>query len=130
MKFEPALEQELSVISALNNRIYPLSSPEANASRGVPYLIYGSSEGLRTKSLSDGYMDGKTVRGELNVVTARYETMKQITAEVIEVLVGMEQREIGADGPFIQELTYSEPVELYESQPRLHRCVIDFEVYF
>lgn len=130
MKFEPALKQELSVITALNNRIYPLNSPEAKAGNGVPYLIYGSSEGLRDKSLGEGYLSGKTVRGELNVVATRYSEMKSITAEVVDILISMEQRVIGTNGPYIQELTYSAPVELYESLPNLYRCVIDFEVYF
>jgi hypothetical protein len=42
----------------------------------------------------------------------------------------MEQRVIGTDGPYIQELTYEQPIELYEQNPNLYRCLIDFEVYF
>jgi len=130
MNFEPALAQELKSIAALENRIFPLTAPETSFDLTKPYLIYGSSEGLRTKEISNGYQSGKTVRGELNVIAPRYSEMKSITAEVIDLLVGMELRHIGTNGPFIQELTYEEPVELYEDQPKLYRCVIDFEVYF
>jgi hypothetical protein len=124
--FEQALEQELKTIAALNNRVYPLYSSEDIKS---PYLIYASSEGLRTKTM-DGYQPGKKVSGELNVIAPRYEQMKMITAQVIELIIGMTGRSIGTSGPFIQELIYDTPVELYEPQPKLYRCVIDFEVYF
>jgi len=130
MNFEPALAQELKSIMALDGRVYPLTAPETAFDLNKPYLIYGSSEGLRTKEISSGYQSGKMVSGELNVIAPRYADMKSITAEVIDLLVGMERRTIGSSGPFIQELTYEEPVELYEDQPKLYRCVIDFEVYF
>jgi hypothetical protein len=129
MNFEAALTLELKTIAALGNRVYPLTAPEATAGNGVPYLIYVSSEGLRTKTMG-GYQTGKQVSGEINVITARYADMKSITADVIDLLVGMEKRAIGTGGPFIQELTYSAPVELYEDQPKLSRCLIDFDVYY
>jgi len=129
MDFEVALEQELKTIAALGNRVYPLMSPEAVKKNGVPYLIYGSSEGVRDKSL-DGYLDSKEVRGELNVITARYKDLKTITKQAITLLIGMEQRAIGADGPYIAELKYQDPVEMYEQQADLYRCVIEFTVYF
>ncbi|RKN86744.1 tail completion protein gp17 [Paenibacillus ginsengarvi] len=129
MDFEAALTMELKTIAAFGSRVYPLTAPEATAKNGVPYLIYRSSDGLRTKTL-DGYQSGKAVEGEINVIAARYADMKSLTSKVIDLLVGMEQRAIGNDGPFIQELTYRQPIELYEEQPDLYRCLIDFEVYF
>ena len=129
MNFEAALTQELKTIVALQNRVYPLAAPEATAGNGVPYLIYGSSDGLRTKTL-DGYQSGRLVQGEINIIAARYGDMKSITTYVVELLIGMERRVIGTNGPFIQELTYRQPVELYEQAPNLYRCLIDFEVYF
>lgn len=129
MNFEAALTLELKTIAALSNRVYPLTAPEATAGNGVPYLIYVSSEGRRTKTL-DGFHTSKHVSGELNVIAARYADMKALTANVIDLLIGMEQRVIGIGGPFIQELTYDDPVELYEEQSQLYRCLIDFEVYF
>lgn len=129
MNFEPALVQELKTIAAFGNRVYPHVAPEAKAGNGVPYLIYISSEGRRTKTL-DGFHTSKHVNGELNVIAARYADMKALTTNVIDLLIGMEQRVIGTGGPYIQELTYNDPVEFYEEQPKLLRCLIDFEVYF
>src|SRR5690606_3217360 len=113
MSFEPALVQELRSITALGGRVYPLFAPEAVKKNGVPYLIYASSEGLRDKSLG-GYLDSKEVRGELNIIAERYADMKAITKQVVALLMGFEGRRIGTDGPYIEEVTYQMPVELYE----------------
>lgn len=129
MEFEPALAQELKTIAVLGNRVYPLTAPEANAGQGIPYLIYGSSQGLRDKTLG-GYLDSKEVRAELNIIASRYADMKAITKQVIALLISFEQRVIGTGGPFIQELTYQMPVEIYEDQPKLYRSVVEFSAYF
>lgn len=127
--FEQALTQELKSVSVLGGRVYPLFAPEAVKKNGVPYLIYGSSEGLRDKSL-DGYLKSKEVRAELNVIADRYADMKAITKQVIALLLSFEGRQIGAGGPYIEAVEYQMPVEIYESQPDLHRCVIEFSVFY
>ncbi|MBW7475949.1 DUF3168 domain-containing protein [Paenibacillus oenotherae] len=130
MDFEAALKKELETVTILNKRIYPLTAPEAIPANGVPYLIYISSEGVRAKSIGEGYLSGKTVNAELHIVAARYADLKAITNNVVALLIGMEQRVIGTGGPYIQELTYRTPVEIYESQPKLYRCVTEIQVYF
>lgn len=130
MNFEAALTAELKTITALNNRIYPLTAPEQPFDLTTPYLIFITSEGMRTKTIGEGYQSGKAVQGEVNVVSPLYNTMKSITASVLDRLINMEQRTIGTGGPFIQEFTYEEPVEMFEDKPKLYRCVIDFSVYF
>lgn len=128
--FETALRQEIiEAIPMLGGRVYPLDAPEATKYNGVPYLIYISSEGLRDKTL-DGYLDSKEVRGELNIIAERYSDMKAITKQVVALLIGFEGRQIGTDGPFIDEITYQMPFETYESQPELYRCLVEFSAYF
>lgn len=128
--FEQALREEIvNAIPELGGRVYPLNAPEATKHNGVPYLIYASSEGLRDKTL-DGYLLSKEVRAELNVVAERYSDMKAITKQVIALLIGLEGRQMGADGPYIEELNYEMPVELYENQPKLYRCLVEFSAYF
>lgn len=129
MDFESALTYELKKIAAFSGRIYPHTSPEANKHNGVPYLIYVSSEGERTKTMG-GYVSGRELNGELNIVAARYKDLKQLTREVLDVMIGTEERSIGVKGPYIQEFTYEAPVELYEEKPDLYRCLIQFQVYF
>lgn len=129
MNFEEALTQELNTITALQDRVYPLVALEATAGNGVPYLVYGSSEPLREKTIG-GYLESGEVRAELNIIAKRYADMKAITKQVVALLIGFEGRQIGTDGPFIEELTYQQPVEVYEDQPALYRCVVEFDVYF
>jgi hypothetical protein len=130
MDFEQALQEELTnAIPALGGRVYPLFAQEAKKHNGVPYLIYASSEGLRDKTLG-GYLKSKEVRGELNIITERYSDLKAIAKQVIALLIGMEGRRIGSDGPRIGELTYRMPFETYEPQPDLYRSLIEFTVYF
>lgn len=127
--FEVALTEELKTIPELQSRVYPLRAPEATKHNGVPYLIYGSSDGVRDKSLN-GFMKSKEVRAELNILAARYADMKAITKKVVALLISFEKRQIGTDGPLIDELIYMQPIETYENQPELHRCMIEFTVYF
>lgn len=128
--FESALRHEIvSAIPALGGRVYPLFAPEANKHNGIPYLIYASSEGLRDKSLN-GYMNSKEVRGELNIIAERYSEMKAITKEVIALLVSFEGRQIGVDGPYISEVSYQMPIEMYENQPDLYRSSIEFSIFY
>lgn len=129
MNFDEALAAELKTITALNSRVYPLTAPETSFDTSAPYLIYGSSYGLRTKELG-GYQAGKAVSGELNVIAPRYSEMKSITSSVIDKIISFQSRIIGTTGPYIQNITYEEPVELYEEKPKLYRCLIDFSVYF
>lgn len=128
--FEQALAQELETIPTLGGKVYPLNAPEKAYDKTKPYAIYVSSEGLRTKEIGAGYVAGKSVRAEVNVIAKRYEEVKPIAATVVDLLVSMERRQIGTDGPFIQEMTYRAPVEIYEPAPALYRSVIEFNVYF
>jgi len=128
--FEEALTAELKTIVALNGRVFPLEAPEEPFDLTSPYLIFGSSEGIRTKDLSTGYQAGKSVQGELNVMAPRYADMKSIMNSVIDKIISFQSREIGVDGPFVQEVTYREPVEMFEDKPKLYRSVVEFEVYF
>ncbi|MGG4552608.1 DUF3168 domain-containing protein [Paenibacillus humicus] len=127
MDFEEALTMELKTISQVENRVYPLSAPEKTKS---PYIAYTSPEGLRVNTVSNGYLPDKSVEGEINIIAPRYSTMKQITSQVIDLLVSMSQREIGTGGPFINEMIYEKPVELYEAQVNLYRCLIDYKAHF
>lgn len=129
MNFVESLIKELKTITKLNNHIYPANAPEKVRKEGVPYLILLSSVGVKTKSLN-GYSGGKQVSVELNVVASTYSKMQEISQQVVALLEGMEQRNIGETGPFVQELTYYEPKEFYESAPQLYRCLIDLEVFY
>jgi hypothetical protein len=56
--------------------------------------------------------------------------MKSLTKLVMAKILTFQSRVIGTGGPFIQNVTYQEPVELYDDEPKLYRCVIQYEFYF
>lgn len=126
MNFEEALTVELEQIPSLNQKVFPGIMPGKSA----PYIAYLSSEGVQMKELGIGYTEGKTVEFTINIVTQKYGELKSLSRAVLQKLISFQSRVIGTDGPFIQEFTYTKPVELYEPEPKLYRCVIDCEVYF
>ncbi|ALC92062.1 hypothetical protein AM500_21385 [Bacillus sp. FJAT-18017] len=121
MNFEEALTAELSSLPGLADKVYPLNAPEGTP---APYIIYVSSEGLQDKSLK-GYHSSKEVPCEINIFTDSYAGLKDLTQQVITKLVSFQSRNIGHSGPFIQNFTYEKPVELYENQVSLYRCLIE-----
>ena len=121
MTFEAALTQELEAITDIKNKVFPL---QADQKADAPYLVFVSSEGKPYKSL-DGFLELKEVSCELNVLNKRYRSMKNLAKEVITKIEGFEGREIGTGGPYIYEVTYEEPVELWENDPKLYRCIIN-----
>jgi len=124
LEFEDALSFELESVKGFKEKVYPAFAPGTPA----PYLVYLSSEGVRVKTL-EGYTSQRRVEVELNIVTKRYREMKDYAKLILDKLISMEGRAIGGDGPFIQELTYEKPVEIYEEGPKLYRCLIDFTVH-
>lgn len=127
MDFEAALTMELKTIPDIQNRVYPLNAPEKTIS---PFILYTSSEGKRTNTITDGFLVDRSVQGEINVVAPKYSSMKQVARQVIGQLVSMNQRVIGNGGPYINEMTYEEPIELFEHEVSLYRCVIGFKTYY
>lgn len=126
MNFDEALRDELGSISELINRVFPLKAKEGMK---APYIVYVSSEGIQDKSFQ-GYLDSKTVDCEINILHDSYGNMKSLTKEVLAKIISFQDRSIGENGPFIQNVTYERPVELYEKEISLYRCVIDIKVRF
>jgi hypothetical protein len=121
MNFEEALRAELSTITELTNKVFPL-----NATEGIkaPYIIYVSTEGIQDKTLQ-GYLASKEIECEINILHDSYVNLKSLTKQVLAKIIAFQGRIIGDNGPFIQNVTYEKPVELYESLVFLYRCVIN-----
>jgi hypothetical protein len=126
VSFETALRDELFTIPELAGKVHPLNAPEGTK---APYLVYLSSEGLQDKTLQ-GYLATKEVSCELNILHSSYANLKALTANVLTVLRSFQSRTIGTNGPYIQDITYEEPVELYEELIKQYRCNINIQVYF
>lgn len=126
MNFEESLNYELSTVSGLSGKVFPLNATEGTT---LPYAVYISSEGKRYKTL-DGFIALREVECEVSVFNASYGSCKELTKDVLDVIISFYNREIGVDGVFISFLEYDEPVEAYDEDLKLHQCVITFQVKY
>jgi hypothetical protein len=128
MNFEEALRVELGTLTGLSNKVFPLNATEGTK---APYVVYVSSEGLQVKTLQ-GYLGSKEVDCEINILHDSYANMKDLGKEVLAKIISFQGRHIGGllskDGPFIQNVTYTKPMEIYEKEVALYRSVIDITV--
>jgi len=125
MNFEEALRNELSSISQLTNKIFPLAATEGVK---TPYLVYVSSEGVQDKFL-DGYRGSKEVDCELHILSDSYSGLKDITKQVITQVISFQDRVIGGtDGVWIQDVTYERVTEQYIDQLFQYLSVINVKV--
>ena len=125
MNFEEALRNELSSISQLTNKIFPLAATEGVK---TPYLVYISNEGVPQKCLS-GYFGPTEITGEFHILNDTYSGLKDITKQVISTIKSFQNRLIGGvDGVFIQDATYEKPTEQYIDQLFQYLSIISFTV--
>lgn len=126
MSFEASLREELQGIPELFNRVFPLSAPE---SFPAPYVVYVSSDGTKDKTLS-GFLSTKQVHAEINIICASYGGLKSLTPEVSGRLESFLCRSIGTSAPiYIRDITImGDPVEIYETELKMYRSVIEIIV--
>jgi hypothetical protein len=124
MNFEEALRAELGTIEGLQNKVFPLNAPEGTK---TPFMIYVSSEGIQDKTLQ-GYLNSKEVDCEIYILADSYTELKRVIKEVLLKITSFPGRVIGDDGPYIQNVTYTPPVELYEQAIKLYRCAFDLKL--
>ena len=127
MNFEEALVYELSSITGLEGRVFPLSATEGT---NPPFVIYVSSEGEQLKSLN-GYIDDiNDVTCEIHVVAESYEKLKSLLKTVIEKLQSFFGRPIGVNGVTIKSFSYTEPTEGTEEDLDYKRSSFDIRVRY
>jgi hypothetical protein len=135
MNFEEALKGELISASqdlkeitdnGVIDKVFPLNAPE-----GIkpPFIVYVSSEGIPDKTLQ-GYLNSKQVVCEIHILHGSYSDIKSLTKLVLEKIRSFQDRIIGQDGPFIQNVTYDTPTEVYEKEVYLYRSSFDLTVKF
>jgi hypothetical protein len=110
MYFEEALKTELMSIDGLNNKVFPLTAIEGVE---TPYLVYISSEGLQEKYF-DGYSGSKEVQAELHILSDEYPSLKDMTRQVISIVLSFQNRVIGGtDGVMVYDVSYEKPTEQF-----------------
>ncbi len=129
MTFEAAVTAELELATGLTGKVYGVTGVENVTAPSAPYLIFVSSEGLQYKTLG-GYLPTKEVDFEVNILHTTYSNMKTLTKLVLAQIISFQSRVIGTNGPYIQDVEYEKPIELYEPNVKMFRCNIIVKVRF
>lgn len=124
MNFEQSLVYELSTITGLEQKVFPLKAKEGIS---PPFVIYVSSHGEETKVL-EGYLGDKEIVCEIHILGKNYAEMKNYTNLVLEKLKTFFGRQIGENGVFIKSFTYIEPEESHENELNYERTSFDIKV--
>lgn len=117
-----ALKSELSSITGLTNKVFPL-----NVTEGIkaPYIVYESSDGIQEKTLT-GFAPYKDINLTIYIVAASYSDMKEYSIAVITQLQSFLGRYIGdSTDVYIRDVDYSKVDEEYFQDLLLYQCTID-----
>lgn len=126
MDFESALRQELTSITELTNKVFPLTAPETTS---PPFIVYLKNDVNPIQTLSST-LDIIQGHYELNLLHSSYSQLQSVYQKVKSKLIDIQQRVIGTNGPFLQECTILNVVESYENQVKLYRMNIEFKVTY
>lgn len=124
MDFEQALVHELSSITALNGKVFPMATSE---NTNPPLCLYVSSDGEKIQTLG-GYVDFKELNCTIHVVSQTYEGLKSLVKEVINKLSSFFGRAIGINGPIVKSFDYTQPTETFNEELDVHSSTFDIKV--
>jgi hypothetical protein len=126
VNFEEGLTVELSALSGLTGKVFPVLAAQGTL---TPYLTYTLDGIDRVKTLSghDGLVQS---RYELNLYHSAYASLKTLKALVIANLKTHDLTNIGASGPLIQQIEIITDFETYEETTKLFKGIIEFEVHY
>lgn len=122
---EKALRNELNQIPQITNKIYPLNAPKG---KKAPYLVYISYS--RPMKDLDGTKSDINSDVLLNIFSDSYSEMKDLTKKVKKLIDTFLFRNIGEQGPYIEDLTIEKITETYESELELYRGIIPFNICY
>lgn len=124
MDFEQALVHELSSITALNGKVFPMTASE---NTNPPFCLYVSSEGEKIQTLG-GYVDGKELNCTIHVVSQTYDGLKSLIKQVLDKVSSFFGRAIGINGPIVKSFHYTEPTETFDEELDIHSSTFDIKV--
>ena len=122
MKYE--LEQH---IPELVGSIYPTNAPETATK---PYLVYTRINTDKTKTL-EGYTEDGALSYMFSCMAVEYGGMKNLIDKVEAFLVSLPGMDIGkAQDIHVEDIKINNISEVWESELKVNRGIIDFTIYF
>lgn len=126
MTFGEALRFELIQIPQLNNKVFPVIAP---ASTESAFLVYKRKNVDYKKTLS-GRTNLANAIYELSIVTNSYAEKEEIESLITVIIMSFLNRNIGDNGPYIQDVTFRLQEEIYAFEPDLISSTIQLEVIY
>lgn len=127
MDLDKGLKTELSAVSGLSGKVFPLTAQEGTA---VPYATYSLVGTDRVKDLTNGHDGLVEGRYEIELFHTRHSDLKVLMNAVIAKLKSLSQTNIGTTGPYIQQLDIENELETYENEALKYRGIIEFNIYY
>lgn len=126
MDLEQGLEAELSSLTGLGGKVFPVMAPQGTK---APYLAYSLGSNNRTKTLAghDGLVQSQY---QLDLYHTAYAGLKALKKLVIANLKTYDLRNIGGSGPLIQQVEIINDFEIYEDAVKLYKGIIEFNAYY
>lgn len=126
MDFEEGLTDELSAITGLTDKVFPVVAAQNTQ---APYLTYSLGNNDRAQNLSghDGLIQSQY---QLDLYHSTYANLKALKKLVIANIKSYNLRNIGGSGPFIQQVEIINDFETYEDGVKLYKGIIEFNVYY
>lgn len=126
MDLEQGLTAELSSIAGLTGKVFPIMATQGTL---APYLTYilGGNERAKTLSGHDGLVGSQY---QFDLYHSTYASLKALKKLVIANLKTYDLRNIGATGPYIQQVEIITDFETYENAVELFRGIIEFNIHY
>lgn len=126
MDLEQALTAELSAVSGLENKVYPITAAQGTT---APYLTYSLGANERNQDLlgHDGLVKSQY---QLDLYHSTYAGLKALKKLVVQSIKTFCFRNLGGSGPYIQQVKILTDYETYEEGAKLYRGIVEFSVHF
>lgn len=104
--------------------VFPTNAPEGSQK---PYLVYTRINTDKIKTL-DGMTGQEYLSFMFSIMATRYGDMKRITKKVEKILMSLPGRTIGSF--YIEDIDINNVTEVWESELKVNRGIIDFTIYY
>lgn len=126
MTIEEALKTELSNVTSLSLKVYPLM---ANHGTTVPYLIYQAQGNERPETMA-GHV-GLIMRNfQLEIYHNSFSGLKTVSYDVVTKLKTFNFRNLASTGPYCQHCSIIDEVETYDDETQYYQSTIDISITY
>lgn len=123
MNFEKAMVAELSSITGLSGKCFPLIAPQGTSG---PFIVYRKRNIEHMKTL-DGFMGKYNASYEVVVIANAYDDLQDLVDLVTDKFKSFLWRAIGAGGPLVENIGLTHNGDTYEAEAELYRADLSLE---